>query len=217
MSGDYGSMQDRIDNELDRSGSVTAEIALAIQDAILHYQNDRFWFNEGVLTDATVASTEYYSYPATLLSLDSLRVRQSAAAGYFTMEPRPNSDLEVRTQGTATTGLPRVYSQVKGRVRMFPTPDAAYTTQWTGIISLGSLSADADTNAWMVEAEPLIRQRAKAIVRMDVLREAAIAQETALLLARGSDCLSIAEEAALKALRRQNAKRVSTGYIRRGY
>lgn len=213
----YGTMLDRIDDELDRGGSIDTQIARAVQSAITHYASDRFWFNEGVLTDVTVASTEYYDYPDTLLTLDSLRVRQSVAAGYFRVDPVPNSEIEMRSQGTVTTGLPRLYSEAKAQVRMFPVPDAAYATQWFGLIDLGALSADADTNAWMVEGEALIRQRAKAIVRMDVLREAAIAQETALLLARGSDCLSIAEEAELKALRRKTAKRVSTGYIRRGF
>jgi hypothetical protein len=211
---DFGTMRDRIDDELQRSDAINTQISTAIQSAISFYKYSRFWFNEGRTTGATVDGTEYYSLPSTQLSVDSIRVLRSASAGYFQLQPESFDTLEHWTQGANSESFPTHFAPFKDKFRFFPIPDAAYTTEWNGIISLGALSATTDTNAWMVEAEELIRQRAKAIVNIDLLEHAPALAQAAALRARGSDCLSLLEDAALRSLRAQNARRLTNGKTR---
>jgi hypothetical protein len=57
---------------------------------------------------------------------------------------------------------------------LFPIPAAAYPINIDGLarLSPNPLSADTDTNAWMVEGEQLIRHQAKYLIYRDVVRDA---------------------------------------------
>ena len=66
----------------------------------------------------------------------------------------------------------------------------------SSILRLAALSADADTNAWMVDGEELIRQHAKWIIASDITHEP---EEAATAQAR--------EAIALKAIERDTAQR----------
>ena len=77
-------MLDRIDDELDRGGTLTTQVSKAIKSAIAHYERRRFWFNEARLTGLTiVASQEFYtsadnSNIPNLLLIDTFKVARSS-------------------------------------------------------------------------------------------------------------------------------------------
>lgn len=204
-------MKARIADELNRS-DLTSQIALAITSAIDNYKYTRFWFNEGTATSSTAADTEYVSQPATLLSVDSIAITISAN-DIYTLDPKSYAMLELLQGASFSSGQPYYYAPYKEQYRLYPVPDAIYTLTWSGIIDDTAFSSDSDSNAWSTEAEELIRQRAKAIVRIDVIQHPMAQTEAIMLRQRNSDCLSLLEEAALRNLKRNTAKRVATGYI----
>src|SRR5688572_26935051 len=54
-------MQNRIDDELDRGGSIFPQIKKAIVTAVRFYERKRFYFAEDSFTFATVAGRELYT------------------------------------------------------------------------------------------------------------------------------------------------------------
>ncbi len=208
----FGAMRDRILNETNRP-DLSTEAEEAIQSAIAHYSTRRFWFNTDVITDAdaTTADAEYVDLPATLLAIDSLQLDDGN--GFYTLERWPNAKIEYWNEGAVASGAPYAFSEYQGQVRLSPIPAAIYDLKWFGLVELAALSADSDTNAWMVEAEELIRERAKAYVLINIVRDAEAKADARMLALqpRGQSCLSAMELAALRRLRSQTVKRTTRG------
>lgn len=207
----YSAMRDRIDDELLRGGTLDTQINYEILSAISHYKRRRFWFNEGTTTSSTAAGTEYQALPATLLRMDSIRITDGNDPVPLTA--RSMSTLEAWGASTTFTGMPSDYARFKESIRLYPCPDAIYTLTWAGLIDLGTPSLDADTSAWFEEAEELIRQRAKAAVRINYIKDAdAISEQRTLALA-GKPCLSALEFTAYNELRRETMRQTSRGIL----
>jgi hypothetical protein len=203
-------LKTRIADELNRS-DLTSQIALAITSAIDHYKYKRFWFNEGTTTSTTTASQEYQplpSSPTVILSIDSIHVTDGSQVRKMDEKDFKTIDLW-QSETTPQTDVPYWFAQYKDRVRLFPIPDATYTLTWAGIIQLAALSGDADTNGWTTEAEQLIRQRAKSIVRCDVIEHPRAIQEANMMALRGETFLSPMEKAAFNAIAKQTVKRTT--------
>jgi len=185
----YLIMQARIADELVRD-DLAGQIQKAINSAIQTWEGFRFAFNERKYLIQTVADQEYYdlvtptllTYPAgaavgtgeTILELDH-DPRITVNSSYYRLTPRSQSWFEDNT-GPASqyTGQPDSYGIFDNQLRLFPIPDGVYPLKLEGLarLSPNPLSADADTNAWMVEGEALIRQHAKLIIYRDVVRDA---------------------------------------------
>jgi hypothetical protein len=205
-------MRSRIDNELVRGGTMTTEINEAIRQAIDHYKYRRWWFNESTLTGATVIGQEYLSPPATFLSLDSLRMDNPSTGDDYPLKPADFARFEQWSENSgANDGKPLYFVEYKSQYRLYPIPDAVYTLIWAGLVDLGTPTADSDTSAWFTTAETLIRARAKAIVQIDHLRDERADQQMTLLAARGTDFMSLPEQAAYKSLWRENVRRTTNG------
>jgi hypothetical protein len=167
----YGDMQIRIADELVNESITTAQIKLAIQDAVGMYENMSFWFNQKKETTfSTVANQEYYT--ATELSDIPYITKFFGVNVTITgskLQVNPADFLEIDQQQTGLiTGLPRSFAFFNQKIRLYPIPDAVYTITMNYIYKLTTLSADADTNVWTVEAENLIRLCSKRILARDV-------------------------------------------------
>ena len=206
-------MRARIDNEMARGGSLGAEIDASIREAIDHYKYRRWWFNEGVLTASTSDGGEYMDAPATFLSLDSLRMDNPSAGDDYPLKPASYEQMEGWPADAANEGKPLYYAEYKGQYRLYPVPDGVYPLVWSGLIDLGTPTADSDTSAWFTIAETLIRARAKALVQIHYLRDERAEAQMAGLIGRGSDRLSLPEDAAYKTLWRENVRRTTAGRI----
>lgn len=207
----YAAMRSRIDDELLRGGTLDTQINYEIQSAISHYKRRRFWFNEGTTTSNTAANTEYQALPTDLLRMDSIRIQDGSDP--VPLSARSMSTLEAWGASATFLGMPSDYARYKEKIRLYPCPDAVYSLIWAGLIDLGTPSADGDTSAWFEEAEELIRQRAKAAVRINYIRDAdAIAEQRALALA-GKPCLSALEYTAFNELRRETMRQTSRGIL----
>lgn len=206
-------MRARIDNELVRAGTLDAEIDEAIVSAIDHYKWRRWWFNEGTASSTTVSGQEYYDPPSLFLSLDELRFNEPSFDRHR-LRPATFEQMEEWADVSgASDGRPLYFCEYKSQIRLHPVPDGAYSLLWSGLFDLGAPSADDDTSAWLVEAGPLIRARAKASVQIEVLRDERIEAQQAALAMRGVDCLSLSEQAALSALQAHNVRVTTHGRI----
>lgn len=202
----YLDMINRISDESLRS-DMAIQIKLCIQDAIGHYEGERLWFNQfRDRTFATVAGQEFYGeadlsdiphvleFDAVTLTVGSTRW-PLVKTGYVELEDW-NADASAR-------GQPTRYAYWGRQIRLYPVPDNAYEIRLSGLFKLPPLVADGDTNAWTEEAEELIRQRAKAILYSQYLRDDANAGRAAAL-----------EMAAFERLSSTTARRLASGDIR---
>lgn|SRR5215510_12331994 len=181
-------MQTRIADELVRD-DLASQTRNAINDAIKTWEGIRLTFNERRYLINTVADTEYYDLTntavlffedgssvgtgGTLLEIDDIRITVNSS--WYSLSPRTDAWFS-RNSGPAAayTGQPDSYGVFGNILRLFPIPDAVYPLSLAGLgrLSPVPLSADADTNPWMVEGETLIRQQAKYILYRDLLRDA---------------------------------------------
>lgn len=197
---DYGTMQSRIAGELARDDLET-QIRSAIQDAIKAYQDRQWWFLEEEATNTTVAGTTFYGLPADFSNPKLLKIQYS---NYWRdVQYRNWEYLENRDPGTTHTGIPTDWGTFRQQLRLYPTPNGAYTMRMSYYEILDALSGNTDTNAWMVEGENLIRARAKWELAINVIRDPELAAEA-----------QIAEARALAEIERRNAAKVATGFIK---
>jgi hypothetical protein len=177
----YGTMQDRIADELDRT-DMTTQIQRAIKSAIKAYEQTRFWFNESrSFTFSTVDGQEFYTSSdnsdiPSILAIDTVQLAISGSDKYL-LERVSYEEIEATSaNGTADEGQPTWFCYYNKELRLYPIPDAVYTVRVSGVWSLSDLSLTTDTNNWMTNGEILIRQRAKRIIYTDVILDPEAAQ-----------------------------------------
>ncbi len=219
----FADMVDRIGVELMAGGRTDLEdqVKAAIVTAVAHYRGRRFWFNEGVDDTAfpTVIGQAAYDLPASVLILDTLRIDRGS--GFFELERVSWRRMQQLRAGSQSNGSSYCYAEYGGQVWLWQIPSAVWDLECAGLLALDPtpLSADDDENAWTNEGEELIRQRARAIVQIDVLKDSDARQEASTMRLAGGvtrECLSPLEAAALKTLVSESNRRRSTGRIRRG-
>jgi hypothetical protein len=213
MSGDYGSMQTRIADELGRNdlaasllNATVTPIQNAIQSAITQYEHERFWFNEARATTSTVApvsgvGTSAYALPTDVVEIDTLSVTRNDTRTWLDEMPWTGIDALLGT--TTSFGQPLYYAVYQQEFWLYPIPDAAYTLTLSYVKKLSTLSASTDTNAWMVEGEPLIRTRAKVLLLIETIKDP-----------DGAGSLEALEQDILQRLRSRSGKLIATGHIR---
>lgn len=160
-----GDMKHRIAEELRRT-TLSGQITNAIKSAIAGYENRRFFFNEYTDTIITTGGTDSVALPDDLLKIDAARL---------TYGSRPRRLRQV-TQGEMSarrdpnvTGVPVEFAVRQQGMALYPVPDAAYSIEIEYVRKLPDLASDADSNAWTVEGEALIRARAKYLVVADLV------------------------------------------------
>lgn len=204
---DYGTMKARIAAELERSDLLAGNfIQNAIQDAIKHREQKRFWFNESRdLTFPTVNGQRIYtatdaSWIATVIDIDALFI--TVGGQNRCLRRRDAADIELHSDNAALVGEPYSWAYWDSTIQLYPIPQQAYTVRAYAQVRLTTLSADADTNAWMTYGERLIRQTAKALICSDVIMDDAAAAKYGGL-----------SEAALATLEEETGRRQATGCV----
>jgi hypothetical protein len=159
----YITMQNRIANELGRS-DLTSAIQDAIQTAIKFYERRRFYFNEAQGSFSASTSQEYYgsadaSFIPNLVLIDSLTITVNNTT--YPLYGRDWEYIDTIQTNAGYVGDPTDYVYYNNQIRMYPIPQQGRTFNISYIQRFATLSADTDTNAWVVDAEELIRSRAK--------------------------------------------------------
>jgi len=171
----FGAMQDRIADELGRSDLTTA-IQRSIQTAIRFYERNRFYFNEFQSSFSASSSQEYYGSAdlaqiPKLVEIDSLTIDVNTST--YPLIERDWSYVDQVQTNAGYTGDPTDYVYYAQQIRLYPIPYTGRTLNISGVQKLATLSATTDTNAWMVDGEALIRNKAKAILFGDKIRNEA--------------------------------------------
>ena len=163
-AGTLGAMKNRISREIMRSG-LDDDIADAINDAIVAYEDERFYFNETrSFTFNTVADQSRYDSGdsanlANILKFDYVMMRLNGT-DYTLMQQEPEffDDLV-----TATSNQPSYFGWYGEEFLLYPTPNDAYQIRIGCVRKVAAPASDVETdNPWMTKAERLIRNRAKA-------------------------------------------------------
>jgi hypothetical protein len=193
-----------IEDDLERSDS--AAILNKISAAIRHYQPKRFHFNESrSVTFNTVASTDTYTFTTigtefnkidgVFVTIDTEDVRELDRMNYQQLE---------RIAGNSTdTGEPSDYASIPGGIRLWRSPDDAYSTRLLGHVKLAEPASDGEANnSWMTDAYDLIKARAKAELYLHRYMEA---DSAAMMRA--------AENEALRQLLNARDDKTALGYL----
>ena len=181
----FAVLKARIVDEMVRGDLTATQLDNAVNDAIRQWEGERFKFNEKRYTILTVAAQEYYDLEGptlltsagaavgtgeTLLEIDDIFT--SINNNPYRLCPRTQQHLD-EWQSTTYQGQPADYTLYGAQLRIWPIPDQEYTLSLMGLarLSPNPLSDDSHTNAWMTEAEPLIRATAKMLLYRDILRD----------------------------------------------
>jgi hypothetical protein len=216
---DFGAMKTRIAAELMAGGrsDLEPQVEDAIRTAIRHYEARPFWFNKGSATSATTPGDHVVPLPATMLAAELIRI--DYGSGFIGIDRKDFRTLQRKRDFNQGSGKPFIWTEYDGEVLVWQTPDAAYDLEWYGVVTLDALSDDANTNAWMTTGEELIRQRARAIVQIDVLKDAEAKAEALQIAAMGGTtrfCLSLMERTALTSLVRETRRKGAQGSVKPG-
>jgi len=187
----FGTMVSRISREIRRDG-LTADIKDSIVDAIAYYESERFSFNETSSVVTTTTNDPYLSsLPAGLISLDKVELDQGGSR--FPVQQRSYQWMTDIDSGNSF-GPPYQYALYQGNMRLYPVPDQAYSVHLSYQVELSEVSASATstvTNAWMTEAEPMIRSRAKGLIFAHRLRNHVEARAMEILADQEHDRLKL--------------------------
>jgi len=202
-------MKARINSELARGDDLDDEIANAINDAIAIYQTKRFYFNEArgpIVTFTTIAGTNQYGVSdnaniPSMMSFDYVCIEVGGKTRF--LDRRTPEEIEDLLGNTSAAGEPYAWTYYDALIRLYPTPTDAWTVRFPGHVKRAAPASDSETgNYWMVEAERMIRSRAKRELAVHVLRDAEMA---AAMMAEAIDAESI--------LTGQTARKNATGII----
>jgi len=198
----YLETQTRIANELNRSG-LTAEIKLAILSAVEYYKKRRWPWNEYSTTLTCVTDTAYVALPSDFVELDKLQITVGT-------QKRPLMQRDygqiVDWRANSSSGEPTEFALWQNRIELYLVPNSTYTLTIHYVRSLTALSADTDENAWLTDAEELIRLHAKKDLYANKIHDVASAKDMQAL-----------EDSALLRLESWHQRRTATGRTRSYY
>lgn len=180
----YLDMITDIQDEYVGESITVAQIKKAIQRAISFYENTPFYFNQKTETGAsfpTVSGQEYYSSTDLADIPNIVKIYSANVTVSGNKQPLNPVDFnEIDEQQTGNvTGVPYVYAGFQQKLRLYPIPNAIYTVKLSYIYKFATLSADADTNAWMNDGEELIRESAKKRLALNVFYSDSAAKRAA--------------------------------------
>ena len=187
-------MKSRIADELARN-DLAAPIASAIADAIGAYQTERFFFNESrdLCTFNTVVGQQFYGASdhaliPDILAIDYVAITVGSIVSLMSAA-RPAALEDLGNAGTQR-GEPYAYAWYDRKLRLYPPPGQVYPVRIAGHFRLGAPASDLEAgNVWMVEAERLIRSRAKYELAIHWLKDGELATTMAASVTEALDQL----------------------------
>ena len=203
-----GIMIDRIADELSRT-DLNTQIGAAVRSAVNHYAGEPWWFAEYMdLTATTSTSLEFYPLPADFEHLETFQV--VIGAQRIPCDPQAYDTIR-RWQTNLVFGQPTDYAIYNQQLILYPIPNAAYVTIMSYLQTVSTLTTTTCTNAMMTYGEELIRNRARADIQVNFLRDEAASAELAQL---GGGFTSQRERMAYESLRARHVRRTATGHAR---
>lgn len=191
-------------NRDDLSDDLAAALNEVIQRAIEYYALQRFTFNETTATGVTVAGNQYVTLPTGIRRLDMLEV--TVGANRYPLTARDYAEIQQWQGYSSSSGQPTDYSVSEGQVRLYLTPNIAYTLSFTGIKDVTpalNYAVGTSSNAWLVQGYDLIAARCRYLLYRDYFRDDA-----------GASIALGAEQEAMARLRNEASRLLGTGRTR---
>lgn len=167
-------LRSAVADDLERS-DLNSQITTEINNAIREYSRRRFWFNmTRTTTFSTVAAQEFYgaSDSANIPYLTQIDLAVlTDGSNKYPLIPVDNTALEMMDTPTMADNRPTHFSYVVDQIRLWPTPDAAYSIRIDGMVSPVDLSADGDSNVFLTQAFDVIRHSARRRVQANTLKD----------------------------------------------
>lgn len=167
-----GGLKTRIITETNRDDledDLADALDSVIADAIEFYAAEPWWFNQSRQTNTTTAAVQYVTKPTDVRIID----RPFLIIGAVRYEMTKRSLVEIEgLYSTASTGQPTDWCDYGAQIRLWPTPNTAYTVVWLSDADVTALDYDDDasTSYWTNEAAPLIAARARMIFFRDYFK-----------------------------------------------
>lgn len=208
-------MKARIAAEL-RRPNISSQIADAINTAIDAYKGERLWFAEQYHVDIQLTSGQEF-YTATddawIGRISRLDYAHLVLTGQsYPLRRMPDEWLDIASPPANSGGQPYWYGWYARTLRVFPIPSSdGMTLRLAGQFEMTAPADDNETgNPWMVEAETLIRCRAKYELYQHVLLDLA---KAAMFDPDRRNPSPSPTLAALNVLRRKTSAKTTTGRV----
>ena len=209
----FKNIKDRIADELNR-GDLTSQISKAVISAMEHYERERWWFEETISTAVSTVAAQNYVTDAVISSLATVDLVQITVGSAKYRLDKIEYDEWALQQTSTTSGQPTEYTYYQDRLYLYPTPGSIYVLTISGVQRLATLSGDSDSNGFTNYCEELIRQRAKADIRCNVILDQSAIAEAVSMGASGLPFMSGMERAAHVNVLRERDTRATTGRLR---
>jgi len=186
-------MQTRIDDELDRGGTMSAQIKKAIVSAVAFYERKDFYFTESSFQFSTVRGQEIYTSTDAAAIATAPNIERLNGLFFGSRIPLHKRNWEYIDNISTlpiSMAMPEDWAYRALTIRLYPIPDRAYTITAYDVPRLTMLSADTDSNAWTNDAEELIRARAKVDLIENVIRDPSLEGDSAIQRRREQEALT---------------------------
>lgn len=171
----FAEMVTRVATQLRRTDvSFTADIQLAINNAIEEAARNHFYFNEvRDLSFQTAVGTEYYD-DLGIVEIDAIYYLEGVSKRNLSRVN--NLDATNALDGSPASGNPTEYSRQGTELRLYPVPTSIATIYLEGTSKLDPFpfvdgDDDDEENAWFTDGEQYIRALAKSIFTRDVVKD----------------------------------------------
>lgn len=161
----FGTMVERIREDIDRGSDFDTRIKRAICDAIVYYSGRRLGFNVKRSRALITSGMELVSLPTDWVEADFLRLEDDGHR--IPIDEIGYSQIEEKRENDDDRGEPEFYAIQHRELRLYPIPDHSYTLVFSFQFQLYNVSLSStttDTNGWMTEAEQPIRKWAQGDV-----------------------------------------------------
>ena len=188
-----------VGDDLNRT-DLTAQCSAAVMMAIRHYDQRRWWFNEGSAT-FTATATSTYNLPTDFRGMDYAEVRLSGGTRSRLRE-RDFATVKQLLEATSN-GDPSVYALYDNDIWLYQFPDGTANGRVVTLYYIKNLAAitASGSNIWTGENQHLIRAAAAKTVALRTMHDPDLAAFFAQI-----------EHDLLNTLIGENERRVTTGF-----
>lgn len=161
-----GQVKARVARELDRTDLAT-EISDAIQSALIFYRAEHLYFNESRATMDTSAGQSEYPLPDDYVGMQYIMC--TANSRNYKLNEYSYQQLDELTE-TSSTAEPVNFAIWDTQIHLDPIPDDVYPLRIVYVREITLSASDSAVNAWLTEAEELIRLHTKVDLLINRIR-----------------------------------------------
>lgn len=188
MPDTLGDLKARIIQETlrdDLNDDLANALTTAIQKSIEHYEWERWWFNEGLLTVNCMQGVQYVPIDPTVLRIDAIL---AVIGGVRYRMTERQLEWILAAYSVPAIGQPTEWATFNQQIMVYPTPNQAYPLLWEVVQKVSpalDFTDNTSSNIWTTTGADLIVARSKIRLYRDYL--SASATDPRVSLAMGQE------------------------------